>query len=93
MYKYLITWIVVSIQAASCPDVIKESEFGTLNRSPITCAVYHVKEVRENKCKEFQSRDSAMSFTKRLKNYKPEGFSTSLEDKIENIKIDSLIIK
>jgi hypothetical protein len=38
-----------------------------------------------------QSRDSAMSFTKDLK--LQEGFSTSLEDKIENIKIDGLIIK
>jgi hypothetical protein len=33
-----------------------------------------------------------MSFTKDLK-LQAEGFSTSLEDKIENIKIDSLIIK
>lgn len=90
MYKYIITWIVVSIQSAPCPDANKESEFGTKNRSMISCAVYHTKTVKENKERVFYSKDSANIFMKNIRNYKPSGFNFSMEDKIESIKLDSL---
>lgn len=93
MYKYIITWIVVSIQSASCPDAISVSEFGTMNRSNISCAVYHTQTVKENKERVFHSKDSANVFIKNINNYKPSGFNFSMEDKIESIKLDSLKVK
>jgi hypothetical protein len=93
MCKYIITWIVVSIQSASCPNVSKVSEFGTINRSRMSCAVYHLETVKETKQKQFYSKDSASYFLKNINQYKPSGFNFSMEDKIEKIKIDSIKIK
>jgi hypothetical protein len=93
MYKYIITWIVVSIQSAPCPDARRVSEFGTMNRSSMSCAVYHTQTVKENKSREFYSKDSANVFMKNINNYKPSGFNYSIEDKIEKIQIESIKIK
>lgn len=93
MYKYIITWIVVSIQSATCPDANRVSEFGTQNRSIISCAVYHTQTVKENKERVFYSKDSVNIFMKNIRNYKPSGFNFSMEDKIEAIKLDSILIK
>lgn len=90
MYKYIITWIVVSTQSAPCPDANRVSEFGIQNRSIISCAVYHTQTVKENKSREFYSKDSTNVFIKNINNYKPTGFNFSMEDKIESIKLDSL---
>ena len=93
MYKYIITWIVVSVQSAPCPNANRESEFETKNRSMISCAVYHTQTVKEKKSREFYSKDSANVFIKNINNYKPSGFNFSMEDKIESIKSDSLKVK
>jgi hypothetical protein len=93
MYKYIIAWVVVSIQSASCPDASKVSEFGTMNRSTMSCAAYHLKTVKETIKKEFYSKDSASYFLKNINQYKPSGVNLFMEDKIENIKIDSIKIK
>jgi len=90
MYKYIISWIVVSIQSAPCPDANRISEFGTQNRSMISCAVYHAQTVKEKKERVFYSKDSVNIFLKNINNYKPSGFNFSMEDKIESIKLDSL---
>jgi hypothetical protein len=93
MYKYIIAWVVVSMQPTSCPNSSKVSEFGTVNRSMMSCAVYHVETVKETKQKQFYSKDSASYFLKNINQYKPSGFNFSMEDKIEKIKIDSIKIK
>jgi len=93
MYKYIVTWIVVSIQSAPCPDANRVSEFGTQNRSMISCAVYHTQTFKEKKERVFYSKDSVNVFLKNIDNYKPTGFNFSMEDKIESIKLDSLKVK
>jgi len=90
MYKYIITWVVVSIQSAPCPDALRVSEFGTKNRSMFSCAVYHTQTVKEHKERVFYSKDSAQVFTKNIKGYKPPSFNFSMEDQIGSIKLDSI---
>lgn len=90
MYKYIITWVVLSIQSAPCPGTTRLSEFGTQNRNMVSCAVYHTQTIKENKARVFYSKDSAAVFTKNIRAYKPSGFNFSKEDQIESIKLDSL---
>jgi hypothetical protein len=48
MYKYIIAWCSSSNAANfSSQFFFKVSEFGTVNRSMMSCAVYHVETVKE----------------------------------------------
>lgn len=93
MIKYIITWVVLSMEMASCPDSGPYySDLGIPNKSMISCAAMHWKTVKTENEKTFTDRDSAFIFIDRLKKYKPVGFSFG-KSEIENIKIDSLKIK
>lgn len=91
MYKYIITWVVLSMQPVHCPDTNKSNEFGI--KSNVSCAVNHIETVESKKIREFNSKDSAIYFIKRMNDYKHSGFGFYMRDEIKNIKIDSLKIK
>jgi hypothetical protein len=92
MYKYIITWIVVSIQSAPCPDANKRNEFGVMGNSNMTCAVYHFQEVKEKNSKAFIHKDSCKVFLSRLYNYQNigKGNGLSINGGIQDVKLDSI---
>lgn len=89
---YVITWIVLSVQSAPCPTAALYSELGVTSNNTMSCAVMHVKTVKEPHEKTFTCRDSAKAFVKRLRDHRPDSFSY-LGDRVESIKIDSLKVK
>jgi len=93
MYKYIITWIVASIQSAPCPDANRVSEFGISNNNVMSCAVYHTQTVKTEHKREFYSKDSSRVFFKKINEYTPDGWISSFNDRIESIKLDSINIK
>ncbi len=90
MIKYIITWIVVSIQNAPCPDINRNSDLG-LSNSMITCTALHLKTVKTNHEKVFANKDSADVFVKRLQSYENNySFSIIGQERISDIKINTV---
>jgi hypothetical protein len=85
MLKYIITWVVVSMQPTSCPDANKANEFGVKANPFTSCAVMHLQEVKEEHSKTFTSRDSAKAFYNRLYGHNGERFL--FWDRVENLQI------
>jgi hypothetical protein len=88
MIKYIVTWIVISIQSAPCPDINRNSDLG-LSSSMITCTALHMKTVKTNHEKAFTNKDSADVFVKRLQSYENNYiFSVLGQERISDIKIN-----
>lgn len=82
MIKYIVYWSLIYTIQIPCPDAGKTDEFG--RRLPvIICSVYHTKTEKDPHYKEFTERKSAFEFYNKAKR----------ETGIEDVKIDSLIIK
>ena len=90
MWKYIVTWVLVTTTTVECPDANTVDEFGSKSNSIISCAVNHMDTSRASKEKVFTNRDSAYSFLNRAKNQKKHWI---FEDGLENVKIDSLRVE
>ena len=90
MYKYIITWVITSIISEPTPARI--DEFGVIESSGISLAVYNYSTLDEQKTRVFKDRDSALAFYKRGKSNIPE-YPIPLGQYMSSIKIDSLLIK
>ncbi len=87
MWKFIVTWVLLTTVQIPCPDANKTDEFG--RTSNLSCAVYHCKIVSTNKSKEFTDREKAFEFYKRAS----EGNKTMwFNSDIVNVKIDSVFI-
>ena len=79
MYKYIITWVVVSMQSMPSPDATIQRELGITNSmSTLGLNFVTVKEKRE---KVFDNKKDAIIFYNHAKNY-----SEIIEVKIDSIK-------
>lgn len=91
IFKYVISWAVVSVQMAPCPRDREASELGI--RSQTTYAFMHAETVRAFHQKEFFCKDSADAFVKRLQVHTLEGWYYADRDKVADIKVDSLLVE
>ena len=63
MFKYLVTYLIVTFHQTECPDYKPSTDkFGVTTWPQFHCAVLHMKSESENKSIEFNSRDSAFRF-------------------------------
>lgn len=94
MWKYIVTWTISTTIMVSCPSEPKADEFGALPTYTTSCAVMHTQTFDKKHSKEFFIRDSAMSFYKRgLDKIESQRYAWALDDKMSNIKIDSVLVK
>ena len=85
---YFVSWCIVSMVSAPCPDKIKTDEFGRQSSSYTTCAVLHLREERDCEHRtDLMSRDSAIAFMARASKAS-NGYSI-WQSKIDNIQLDS----
>jgi len=92
MYKYIISWIIVSIVSAPCPDANKTNEFGVTLNSYMSCLVYHTKTLQQPMQKQFDTKNQALQFKDNITMYaklQPINF-LSPESQIIEIKLDSI---
>jgi len=92
IWKYIVTWVIISYQPTSCPDAVKVNEFGVKTGYAgygTTCAVWHVKEVRDTLSKEFSNTKEMNGFIERMK---AENNNTGIMSKpvLQVVKIDSV---
>lgn len=92
MLKYIITWVVVSMQTTSCPDVDKANDFGVKSSQYMGCLVRHFKTVEDPRSETFTSRDSAQAFYNKVKVLESNAFNFNSE-LIQKVRLDSLNIK
>jgi hypothetical protein len=82
MWKYIVTWIVFSVQPTVCPN---EGYFQE------KCTIEHTQIVKVNGEKSFLDKEDATLFINRLELYNKE--STLKQKGVEKIKLDSIKIK
>ena len=98
MWKFIITWCVVTIATDPCPDANKVDEFGRGGSAINVCAVHHFHyEYDCEHTKIFNDRDSAMTFYKKAKELEPAKykFDTTYfqffsNGNLKDVKIDSV---
>lgn len=94
MFKYIITWVVVSTHISGGPiSAPLPDKFGRVESSSTVSAVAYFSETRVKHSKTIRSRDSAVAFYK-------DAFSQTTHDLIgpdgdymEDVKIDSIKIR
>lgn len=96
MFKFIVTWMVVTIVPDSCPDAGKVDQFGRVVNRGYSCAVFHAKTVFNPQKKEFGNRDSAFAFYRDALKHQPDSNSIITmwsDNNLADVKIDSVKIK
>ena len=89
MWKYIVTWCIMSTAPTPCPDAARVDEFGRIQNSYFSCAVAHFKTVEDcDFSKTFTQRDSAYAFYNRSKSANKK-LTWYEQDRVTNVKIDS----
>ena len=106
MWKYIVTWAIVSTVTVDCFDSNETDEFGRKTNQNITLALHCTKKDYENKSKDFVLKKEALAFYKLALTQQPDsvqvfGFDGKPEYKLLfvfdgnllNVKIDSVFIE
>ena len=82
MIKYIITWILIKLVPAPCPDpMVKYDEFGqVIHLKANACAVSHFQQISEKNSREFTNKDSACAF-----------FDRALASQLDSLKFHSVV--
>jgi hypothetical protein len=93
MKEYIISWVIAMVVPTSCPDSGRLDEFGRVEKSIIICTAYHTDTWYLDRERHFVTKDSALAFLDKLRKESNNTSTYSLlsEDKIINVKFDSII--
>lgn len=92
MWKYIVTWIIVTQSPTACPDPpIQYDEFGRRVSQPYTTAQICLSNDTTYKEKVFDSRKEAIYFIKRGQDKKAAGWNPIANTgELSNFKLDSI---
>jgi len=65
MWIYIVTWSILTVSQAPCPNRAIPNEFGVYQSMMTSCAVLHTTSSTSNHEKKFSDRDSAFAFYER----------------------------